>query len=172
VVVTEKIDGTNAQIYVDQDSAGNPYVTAVGSRKRWLGPGQDNFGFYAWVDEHREELAKGLGPGRHFGEWWGAGIQRGYAQSGKTFSLFNTKRWTSSIARSPLADSGLWSLGVRVVPVLATIDGFGEAFDILDALEQSGSMASPGFLEPEGIMLYHAHAGQYFKLTLDDNHKG
>ena len=34
-----------------------------------------------------------LVPGRHFGEWWGSGIQRGYGLDEKTFSLFNAYRW-------------------------------------------------------------------------------
>lgn len=61
IVVTEKLDGTNAQVCV------NDTCTAVraGSRSRWIAPGDDGFGFAAWVEKNRDELLK-LGPGRHY----------------------------------------------------------------------------------------------------------
>ena len=71
-IITEKIDGTNAQIYIGEDGQ-----IIAGSRTRWITPDSDNFGFARWGEQHRVELAA-LGPGRHFGEWWGSGIQRGY----------------------------------------------------------------------------------------------
>jgi len=112
--ITEKIDGTNAQICIVPRSAvlgtsAEPFVLArkpnadesalstgescmlAGSRTRWITPGNDNFGFAAWVVEHQDELW-GLGLGQHFGEWWGKGIQRGYGQDVKRFSLFNVFR--------------------------------------------------------------------------------
>ena len=87
VIITEKIDGTNAQIYID-----DAQNIMAGSRTRWISPEADNFGFAAWARAHRDELLT-LGPGRHFGEWWGVGIQRGYGLSERRFSLFNTQRW-------------------------------------------------------------------------------
>src|SRR3990167_4835012 len=107
-IITEKIDGTNAQIYIDEQ--GKMYA---GKRTSWLLPGQpDNHGFRAWAEEHRDELLT-LGPGRHFGEWWGSGIQRGYglARGEKRFSLFNVSKWTGPEA---LAKPACCS----VVPVL------------------------------------------------------
>lgn len=70
-IITEKLDGTNAQVFVTDD--GRLYA---GSRNRWITPEDDNYGFAKWVRANAEEL-KLLGPGRHFGEWWGNGIQRG-----------------------------------------------------------------------------------------------
>lgn len=58
VIITEKIDGTNAQILIGEDGS-----MLVGSRTRWITLEQDNFGFARWVTEHREELLQ-LGPGR------------------------------------------------------------------------------------------------------------
>jgi hypothetical protein len=89
VIITEKIDGTNAQILITKD---NRLLT--GSRTRWITPNDDNYGFAKWVEENREEVLK-LGIGRHFGEWWGSGIQRGYnlPKGEKRFSLFNVSRW-------------------------------------------------------------------------------
>ena len=77
VIVTEKIDGTNACVGISEDGR-----IFAGSRSRWITPQDDNFGFAAWVQAHRDQLLT-LGPGRHFGEWWGAGIQRRYGQAEK-----------------------------------------------------------------------------------------
>lgn len=90
IVITEKIDGTNACIYIDETT--NEML--VGSRTRWITPQSDNFGFAAWVEQNKEELYK-LGPGYHYGEWWGKGIQRGYGLNERRFSLFNISRWIS-----------------------------------------------------------------------------
>lgn len=72
-VITEKIDGTNAQIFIADDCE----TMLIGSRTRWITPENDNAGFARWCMEHKEDLLR-LGPGRHFGEWWGQGIQRNY----------------------------------------------------------------------------------------------
>jgi len=86
-VISEKIDGTSAQILITDDGQ-----IKAGSRSRWLTPENDNFGFAAWVADNKEELLT-LGVGRHFGEWWGEGIQRNYGLKERRFSLFNTIRW-------------------------------------------------------------------------------
>ena len=86
-IITEKIDGTNAQIYIGEQ--GEFYI---GSRKKWILPEDDNYGFARWALENKEELLK-LGVGAHFGEWWGQGIQRKYNMDKKVFSLFNVDRW-------------------------------------------------------------------------------
>ena len=88
VIITEKLDGTNAQIYISDDGQ----TMLIGSRTRWITPQDDNHGFAKWAESHRDELLT-LGPGRHFGEWWGQGIQRGYGLKEKRFSLFNVQRW-------------------------------------------------------------------------------
>lgn len=156
-VVTEKIDGTNAQVYITDDGE-----LLVGSRNRWITPDADNFGFARWCQEHRDELLK-LGPGRHFGEWWGSGIQRGYGLTNgeKRFTLFNVGRW----------EDGLPTDVVSLVPVLwkgpvNTLD-----VDALMAdLGRHGSVVSPGFPRPEGVIVYYH--GTLTKRTFDDEHKG
>ena len=40
VTISEKIDGTNAQVFVAEDGA-----VMAGSRSRWITPEADNFGF-------------------------------------------------------------------------------------------------------------------------------
>ena len=88
MVITEKIDGTNAQICISDSGL----ELKAGSCNRWVIPGDDNAGFAKWCEENRTELLR-LGHGRHFGEWWGQGIQRKYGLSEKRFSLFNVSRW-------------------------------------------------------------------------------
>ena len=93
VIVTEKLDGTNASICVGEDGS-----IRAGSRTRWISTEDDNHGFARWVSEHVEELQR-LGPGTHYGEWWGRGIQRGYGLDHKRFSLFNVSRWSDEAVR-------------------------------------------------------------------------
>jgi hypothetical protein len=88
ITITEKIDGTNAAVIVTEEGE-----VAAQSRTRIITPDADNFGFARWVAEHAETLVDLLGPGRHFGEWWGQGIQRRYGLTEKRFSLFNTARY-------------------------------------------------------------------------------
>lgn len=162
VIVTEKIDGTNAQVFVSED--GQSLI--AGSRNRWIAPGDDGFGFAAWVEKNRDELLK-LGPGSHFGEWWGSGVQRGYGltKGEKRFSLFNVHRW---------ADGGKDKRPAccHVVPELwrGNLDHLVVA-DHIERLRTLGSIASPGFMKPEGIVVFHVAAGALFKKTLEDDHE-
>jgi hypothetical protein len=156
IVITEKIDGTNAQVYITEDGK----HAVAGSRSRFITPENDNYGFARWVAENHDELLK-LGPGRHFGEWWGAGIQRRYDQTKKHFSLFNTHRWTT-VEVPPAC--------CRVVPVLYTgAFSTGSIEDAAHNLRVSGSMAAPGFMKPEGIVIYHTAAQTLFKVTLEND---
>jgi hypothetical protein len=155
-VISEKIDGTNAQIYVPEDDS--PLL--VGSRNRWITPEADNYGFARWVAEHADELRTGLGPGRHFGEWWGAGIQRRYGLAEKRFSLFNTARWNA--VNLPACCS--------VVPVLHDGPFTDDAVaSTMERLRTEGSVAAPGFMNPEGIVVYHIAARSLFKMTLEND---
>lgn len=159
-VVTEKIDGTNAQVHITEDGR-----MLVGSRTRWITPEADNYGFARWCAENRDELMK-LGPGSHFGEWWGQGIQRRYGLAEKRFSLFNTARWTDDAARPACC---------HVVPVLYVGDFDTLAIDnCLGPLRSSGSVAAPGFMQPEGVVVYHVATRTLFKRTLekDEEPKG
>jgi hypothetical protein len=158
VVVTEKLDGTNAQVYITD--AGEVHA---GSRNRWITPEADNYGFAGWVERNREELLK-LGPGSHFGEWWGAGIQRRYGLSEKRFSLFNVTRWGDAAVRPACCD---------VVPTL-WIGPF-DAFDVsrvMGKLASEGSVAAPGFMQPEGIVIFHVSSGALFKKTFEKDATG
>ena len=171
VIVTEKIDGTNAAIIIQGDEI------AAQSRTRIIVPGKDNFGFAAWVHANKAALIANLGEGRHFGEWWGAGVQRTYGLKTKVFSLFNTSRWLDSANPGNYATElvQLWDIGVRVVPVLF-IGTMPEVIErltyLMNNLKQYGSVAAPGYLNPEGIVLYDTRSGQGYKKTFDYDDTG
>lgn len=156
MIVTEKLDGTNAQIVVGEDGS-----VRAGSRNRWLpvGGGQgDNAGFAGWVAEHEDELRDGLGPGRHFGEWYGQKIGRTYGLAERRLALFNTTRWDGTTPeRTPPACCS-------VVPVLLRWDFCTSAIDdAVNELAALGSRAVPGYMRPEGVVVYHVASGQTFK---------
>lgn len=158
--ITEKIDGTNASVFIGEDGE-----FLIGSRTRWITPEDDNHGFAKWALANKEELMK-LGVGHHFGEWWGMGVNRGYCNVNKTFSLFNSKKWTNN-PDIPKCCS--------VVPVL--YEGIFDTVaieDVLNNLKAKGSLAFPGYPHPEGIVIWHHAARLYFKKTIekDNEQKG
>lgn len=160
-IITEKIDGTNAQVYISDDFK----EVLAGSRNRWITPEDDNYGFAKWVKAHREELLTGLGPGTHYGEWWGQGIQRGYGLKEKRFSLFNVSRWTDDVRPTCCG----------VVPVLARgVDVVSLVGQSIELLRTKGSVAAPGFMRPEGVVSFHVPSQYLFKTTLekDEEPKG
>jgi hypothetical protein len=177
-VITEKIDGTNAQIIILSRSEvtvtippaialTDELVMYAGSRTRLIVPGDDNFGFARWVADHSEELFQ-LGEGRHFGEWWGSGIQRGYGlpKGEKRFSLFNTARWGADrdLVKYPAPPPSC----CHVVPVLDTGVFTTELVStMVERLRTFGSLAAPGFMNPEGVVVFHSASGQLFKKTLE-----
>ena len=150
MIITEKIDGTNACIFIGESGE-----FKVGKRTQWITPQNDNYGFAAWAYEHEQEL-KGLPIGFNYGEWYGSGIQRRYGLTEKRFALFNV-----SIPIVPICCS--------IVPVL-----YGGIFDTekiekcLHNLKIHGSYAAPGFMNPEGVVVWHSGARICFKKTFID----
>lgn len=173
MVITEKIDGTNGQIYIEEDG-----TFLVGSHTQWITPDKDNHGFARWTYDNKEELMK-LGKGRHFGEWWGSGINRGYGlQKGeKRFSLFNVIRWCNygtEPKQIPTGDPRLVKMQevlpsiVSLVPELYRgLFDTNKAIEILEHLKNHGSYAVPGFMRPEGIVVYHIAGNVGFKKTVE-----
>lgn len=180
VAVTEKIDGTNAAIQIrpiEEGATQSPLPIAVvqlkdahgadigthgmwvQSRNQFITPNKDNYGFATWVSANFEELSK-LGPGTHYGEWWGYGIQRGYIQQVKRFSLFNVARWQPGRDTPPAC--------CDVVPLLGYVQH--DAIDgILEDLRKNGSRAAPGFMFPEGIIVFHTQSRQLYKILLEND---
>ncbi|MEU2002027.1 RNA ligase family protein [Rhodococcus sp. NPDC019627] len=162
MLITEKIDGTNACVIVSADG------TEVGaqSRNRVITPEADNAGFARWVYDNAGALADTLGPGYHYGEWWGSGIQRDYGLTNgdKRFSLFNADRWQSHADELAAVDN------LGLVPVLhrgafdtSTIDA------VVADLARNGSEAQPGFAKPEGVIVYLPAARQGFKVLIEND---
>lgn len=162
-VITEKIDGTNAQILITQSG---DFLT--GSRTRWITPQDDNFGFSRWAHEHKDELLT-LGPGQHFGEWWGAGIQRKYGLSEKRFSLFNVGRWVLPGTPKTEEQEAVPPCCGVVPTLFAGIFSTTVADNMILRLQHKGSLAAPGFMDPEGIVIYHVALGAMFKKTIKND---
>jgi hypothetical protein len=193
-LITEKIDGTNAQIcIVPRPAIGtdianvtvvcDDYLIYAGSRNRWITPGNDNFGFAAWVRDNAQELV-GLGAGRHFGEWWGSGINRAYGHKNgaRHFSLFNARRWVQADSGTPLqalpngdpkAEPVMQEYApacCRVVPIL--FDGIFDTHAVtstLQGLREFGSVAEPGFMRPEGVVVFHEASLTGYKVLLEND---
>lgn len=182
--VTEKIDGSNVQILIvpaNEVAAGqvtdgqklayipdNDVVVLAGSRNKLLTADKqgDHMGFARFVADNAQEIVTRLGEGRHFGEWYGNGIgKRQYGLSEKRFALFNVNRWYGA------------DLPERfdVVPVLRKgyLDNPGEIFrDVMQLLKEYGSAIAPGFMDPEGIVMYHGPSKTLFKKTFDYDEAG
>lgn len=147
-IVTEKIDGTNAMIYVPTNTA-HPVI--AGKRTSWLLNGAKNFGFEAWVSQHAEALRR-LGPGTHYGEWYGAGIQRRYGMDGKRFALFAATRWIADDGTSNLPDGLPAELGVVPILYRGVFDPH-KVDEVIAKLYREGSAAVPGWRSPEGVVV-------------------
>ncbi len=177
MIITEKIDGTNAAVIIEEGQRSDSqegycagitdgstfYKVAAQSRKRIITPEMDNFAFAAWVRNNAFTLVQTLGIGVHYGEWWGHGIQRGYGQpkGHRQFSLFNVKRYL---------DVWVPDIGLGVVPILH--EGLFDTEVVREELAQLarlGSAAAPGFMKPEGIIVYHQAANSVFKATIEDD---
>jgi len=128
------------------------------------------------VIEHADEL-QALGPGRHFGEWYGLDIQRNYGLPMKRFALFNVARWQTrrqdvnsreALPDTELPEGNYAPACCDVVPLLQR----GENIDpdqAMEALSISGSRMVPGFMKPEGIVVWHSSARQLYKMTFKED---
>lgn len=166
LVITQKIHGSNAQVYIypvqenqywDENKQehivtdgavlidGVFYKLACGSRNRWVTPDTDNFGFATFVYANMEEFIRKLGPGRHYGEWAGPGINSGEGLVEKKFVLFDYWKFPPERQLPP---------GCVVVPVL--YDEICELNQInmaMGQLKTHGSFLIPGYMKPEGIVI-------------------
>ncbi len=181
MTITEKIDGTNACVIIlpysvdheemiqqghakcfHDDESALMFTFATQSRKRFIWPGKDtdNAGFAAWAWERATFLIDTLSYGKHYGEWYGRGIQRSYGLMEKRFALFNPWRYT---------DVDLDIEGLEVVPTLYTGNVHATAIqDTLFALREFGSVAVPG-QKAEGVIVQHKLSGSTYKAFVDDD---
>lgn len=144
-VITQKIHGTNAQIFIDTEDM----TVTAGSRTRWLTPEHDNYGFAAWVRNHQHLLIDILGPGRHYGEWAGPGINSGEGLTAKTFFIFNTEH--------PLVTHLTFMDDMTVITKVPKLyEGKYTTTCVAKAmnkLKKEGSKAAPGYMHPEGVVV-------------------
>lgn len=162
-LVTEKIDGVNGAVVIRDGR-----VVAAQNRSWFVTPESDKYGFAAWVEANADVLAAKLGDGCHFGEWWGQGIRRHYGMDHKRFSLFNAARWTQQLLDDRDADA----IGLGVVPVLHEGVLSRELIDhALVDLRDQGSVAAPGFQNPEGVVIWLTAEQRFFKYTLENDNQ-
>lgn len=193
IVVSEKLDGTNGALHIadvtDSDwhaddsvialAEVNGRVFAVGaqSRNRIINLAADNQGFARWVLDNVSTLVEDLGPGLHYGEFWGQGIGRKYGLTEKRFSLFNPSFGFGEYFHPSPSPDGTYQIktpGLTTVPVLYSGPHSTEAIRrTLADLRDFGSLAAPGFMRPEGVVIYHTHAHKIIgKVTLDSQDAG
>ena len=188
IQVTEKIDGTNAAVLITDtaeytyeeykqvpeeeiSSSGPSYRVQAQSRSRIITPGKktDNHGFAAWTYANAEALAALLGPGCHYGEWWGSGINRGYGLKNgeKHFTLFNRDRYadlepTPLLSRVPLLYEGpaSYRAGGHLVDAVE--------FTMAN-LKLTGSKTpfASGYDNPEGVVVFHTASRNLYKVTYE-----
>mgnify|MGYP003653427479 CR=1 FL=1 len=150
ITITEKLDGTNACIVIKEG-----VIVGVQSRKRFITPEDDNYGFALWVSENKDDLLM-LGDGYHYGEWAGLGIQKNpHNMVGKKFFLFNAFRWNDQNPNRPDC--------CNVVPVLYQ----GELTD--DCIERvlyklKECSIQEGYTA-EGIVIYYNKTKRFEKYT-------
>lgn len=188
--ITEKIDGSNAcvvilpfepeyDIFEASDNFalvtvdGVHYKVAAQSRTRFLldEKGKDNFNFARWVSENVVELVRTLGYGRHYGEWWGSGIQRGYGllNGERRFSLFDTRRWgAESEGFLNIVNSKVEN--IDIVPQLYSgpVD-LGRISDILHELDVDGSRVVNSYQKAEGVIVNFSLARVSYKAFINDD---
>lgn len=190
VTVTEKIDGHTIILHIDRlkrmcgsqatlvragdvmqmgNSKPEFYRVWVQNRQRIVTPESDVAGVAAWARDNAVGLVTLLGEGVHAGEWWGYKICRGYGlpRGDRRFSLFNTARWGSKL----LADVP----GLSITPVLwegvLGPSNMSDLLDVMDKLRTGGSHAAPGYLHPEGVVVYHQGADTMMKYVFPDERK-
>lgn len=152
VAITEKMDGTNACIVI-QDGR----ILAVQSRKRFITPEDDNYGFAGWVERNHTELL-GLGEGHHYGEWCGLGIQKNpHNLDKKYFFLFNTARWNPKNPNLPAI--------CRVVRVL--YEGIYNAEIIESVMGNLKEEAKEQGYKAEGVVAWFHRGRRYEKHTFE-----
>lgn len=194
VIVTEKVDGTNAAIGISLDV---PYGYGDGEV---VGPGivvntamahaddPDLRVGWAPVYVYAQSRKKIIMPGKSTDNFGFAGWVRDHAEelaAGLGEGLHFGEWWGLGIQRgygldekrfslfncqrwagTPIVESGL----VHVVPTVGVDDTLdtNRVRDAAELLRARGSYAAPGFMSPEGLVIHHRQSGWNFKYTIDD----
>ena len=159
ITITEKIDGTNAAIIVE-----NGKLVGTQSRSRLLSDTEDNHGFHKWAMKNADVFAQ-LGDGHHFGEWAGKGINKNrMGLDGKKFFLF---AW--------YAETKIEHPEIEYVEVLfqgpRSEDNIITTFNRLYAFGYMGEdgvwVENKRTYTPEGIVIYYHNSKHMEKMTID-----
>lgn len=161
VTITEKLHGSNAQILIYEED-GKIKIQA-GCRTRFIDSEDDNFGFAKWVERNKDNLIAALGIGRHFGEWYGSGINSGYNLKEKRLALFNVHKYKD--IKLPE--------GVDLVPVLYEGPWTDTILkETMDKLKLEGSKMQPGFMKPEGVVIFFHRNNILMKAVFESEDTG
>lgn len=172
-IITEKIDGTNGLIEIGTNGITEEGIVMFGSRKKYLYPGKDNYGFLAFFSPYVSELLKickeikeentdfdfiNNPPIRIYGEWFGKGINRGYNLSDRQFMPFNSYyadklRNIPNITQPEPLHQGKFSREILN--------------DCMNFLREEGSQVVPGYKNPEGVVAYFPKYKFSLKETFD-----
>ncbi len=157
VIITEKLDGTNALIYIDDNGD-----MKFGSRNRWLTEDSDNHGFYTFCMKNKDMLAR-LGRGYHYGEFIGSGIARQYGFTNGERKLY---MFDARLVDRELGDN------IKVVPILkqATLHDMTGLFDLRDYINPSTTVRESTINKDtrmEGVMIFLTHLNKYIKVIYD-----
>jgi hypothetical protein len=161
MTVTQKLHGTNASIWIYEYTSTNGVTheprmgIKAGRRTDFITVEKDNYGFARFVHDNAQALIEALGPGVHFGEWCGPGINSGEGLTEKTLFLFDVHRHPPEKPLPPR---------VRTVPLLYKGPlNMAEIEKAKEDLRQNGSKAVPGFMRPEGVVVHIPATGHRFK---------
>jgi hypothetical protein len=181
--ITEKIDGANAQITINDKK-----VVMIGAHKHtlrmaddpsWIDqfkdapdrdvllitePRRQLFGFAGWVFDHKEELEAKLNNGTYYGEWYGPGINknRDYNLTQRRFAFFSAHKWTDP-QRPRISDSDIVPI-LYIGPIKTE-----ECEKCMEGLAEGGSRIVPGFMNPEGIVIELPQLDVMRKYTFNGN---
>lgn len=141
--VTQKMCGTNGQIYIFERLSDRFLDLKCGNRTRWITPENDNYGFAKFVYAHKDSFIELLGKGRHFGEWTGPKINSGEGLSQRMFLLFASYYQTLTLPPSTSCVPELYRGEISLVTINK----------IMKNLKENGSYFVPNFMRPEGIVV-------------------
>lgn len=199
IVITEKIDGTNAGIHiVPWDYPATPIATdpqvlnhvAVLDGIREGEDGLEDNEDYTWYlvgAQSRSRMLEADGPDNHgFAEWVADNAFTLVEDLGP--GLHMGEWWGKGIQRGygmnrkvfSLFNTAKWAFTDFITPDLYVVpilyQGVFAPVEIhwqSAMLRDGGSQAAPGFMKPEGICIYHTALRKVLKYTLDDDgHKG
>ena len=156
VTISEKIDGTNAQVFVVAEDRGRRQPgRGLGGSLRKRTTSVSRRGSPIMLTSCASSAQDVISA-----EWYGRGIQRRYGLQDRRFALFNSCTDGPRSARRAAA----------IVPVLTTRTmGADVVSECLETLRSGGSLARSGFHAPGGIVIYHHASGGMFRCCRTTN---